>query len=77
VRKKAALVYDKLTKAGVEVLWDDRDVSAGEKFADSDLLGIPERLVVSEKALTAGQFELKDRQSGEVSMITDYAGTIL
>lgn len=77
VAKRAALIYDNLIKAGIEVLWDNRDVSAGEKFADSDLLGIPERLVVSEKALQGGSFELKNRQSGELSMITDYVGTIL
>lgn len=48
----AEKTYEQLTKAGVEVLWDDReDVSAGEKFADADLIGIPVRLVVSEKTL--------------------------
>lgn len=77
VGKRAAQIYEAVTKAGGEVLWDDRDISAGEKFADSDLLGIPERLVVSEKTLQSGQFELKNRASGEVSMITNYAGTIL
>lgn len=77
VGQKATEIYEKLTKAGVEVLWDDRDVSAGEKFTDSDLLGIPERLVVSEKALQGGTFELKQRASGEVTMINNYAGTIL
>jgi prolyl-tRNA synthetase len=77
VEQKAAEIYHRLTTAGEEVLWDEREVSAGEKFADSDLLGIPERLVVSEKTLETGQFELKNRQSGAVTMTTNYAGTIL
>jgi len=50
VKDKAFEIYEKLLAAGVEVLFDDRaDVSAGEKFADSDLIGIPYRLVVSSK----------------------------
>ena len=50
-----------LTEAGVEVLWDDRDARAGEKFADCDLIGIPLRVVVSEKTLAAGKFECVER----------------
>jgi len=42
-------VYKKLTEAGIDVLWDEREVGAGQKFADADLIGIPVRLVVSEK----------------------------
>src|SRR5260370_1233429 len=42
-------VYESLQKAGIDVLYDERDVSAGEKFAEADLLGIPWRLVVSPK----------------------------
>lgn len=53
-------LYEKLWEAGVEVFYDDReDASAGEKFADADLIGIPYRLVVSDK--TEGQVELKER----------------
>jgi len=53
--------YEKLTKAGIEVLWDNReDVTAGEKFADCDLIGIPARLVVSGKT-GKGKVELKMR----------------
>ncbi len=52
VASKADKVYEELKKAGIEVLFDDRvDVSAGEKFADADLIGIPVRLIVSEKTL--------------------------
>jgi len=59
--KDAAEVYKKLVAAGIEVLWDDREVSAGEKFADSDLIGIPVRLVVSDK--TGDKIEWKERAS--------------
>jgi len=57
-------LYRELTEAGVEVLYDDRDARAGEKFADSDLLGLPLRIVVSEKTLAAGKFECVERSSG-------------
>jgi len=57
----AKKVYETLIKEGVEVLFDDRDVSAGEKFADADLLGLPYRLVVSNK--TDGKIEVKRRNS--------------
>ena len=64
VQTEAAELYRELTSAGIEVLWDDRDVRAGEKFADSDLLGIPLRVVVSEKTLAAGKFECVHRGGG-------------
>lgn len=67
VTKEAAELYRELTEAGVEVLWDDRDARAGEKFADSDLIGIPLRVVVSEKTLAAGKFECVERASGHTS----------
>jgi prolyl-tRNA synthetase len=66
VINEAKELYRELTAAGVEVLWDDRDARAGEKFADSDLLGIPMRIVVSAKSLAAGKFECVDRKSGKV-----------
>ena len=65
VHKEAEELYRELTQAGVEVLWDDRDARAGEKFADSDLIGIPLRVVVSEKTLAAGKFECVERSSGK------------
>ncbi len=66
VSADAAELYRELTSAGVEVLWDDRDARAGEKFADSDLLGLPLRVVVSEKTLAAGKYECVERASGKV-----------
>lgn len=58
---RAAEIYNLLIKAGIEVLWDDRDVPAGVKFADADLIGNPYRIVVSGKSLAAGGVELKKR----------------
>ncbi|HVT01133.1 MAG TPA: aminoacyl--tRNA ligase-related protein [Patescibacteria group bacterium] len=59
--KYAEKAYEDLVNAGIEVLWDDRDVSAGEKFADADLIGIPTRIVVSDK-LGEGTIEVKSRK---------------
>jgi len=68
VQSYADQVYEKLLKAGVEVLYDDReDVSAGQKFADCDLIGIPVRLVVSEK--TAGKVEWKKRTETKTQLL--------
>jgi prolyl-tRNA synthetase len=68
--EEAEKIYQMLTKDGIEVLFDDRDVSAGAKFADSDLIGIPYRMVVSQKSLAAGGVEVKGR-SEEKSEIVD------
>lgn len=58
----ATELYDKLNNKGIEVLFDDRtDMSAGEKFADADLIGIPYRVVVSKRSLADGGFEVKKR----------------
>lgn len=70
VRGYAKEVYGDLQKNGVPVLYDDReDIRAGEKFADSDLIGIPYRIVISKKTLSEGKIELKDRKTGEVKML--------
>jgi len=72
VRNQVEELYTKLVKSGVEVLWDDRlDTSAGQKFADSDLIGIPSRVVASEKSLSQGGFELKNRSEKESRIITE------
>lgn len=68
---EAEAIYQELTEVGVEVLLDDRPkVRPGEKFADSDLLGLPYRLVVSRRALEADNFELIARQSGIIKTIS-------
>lgn len=69
VMKSANELYESLAKKGIEVLFDDRDARAGEKFADSDLIGIPVRVVVSEKTMAEGVVEVKDRKTGDVSKI--------
>jgi len=66
ISKTADALYDDLVRAGVEVLYDDRDARAGEKFADSDLLGIPKRIVVGKDAVATGQFEVVTRATGAV-----------
>ena len=66
----AESLYKTLTEQGVEVLFDDREASAGEKFADSDLIGIPMRVVVSEKSLEKGGVEIKERTTEEGQIIT-------
>jgi len=62
-------LYGELVHAGVEVLYDDRDLSAGAKFADADLLGLPTRAIVSEKSLAAGGAEVKGRTEKEARII--------
>lgn len=69
VRTEAQKLYDDLVSNDIEVLWDDRDLRAGEKFADSDLMGIPVRVVVSAKTMESETFEMKNRATGEVSMV--------
>ena len=70
VNKDAQALYDELTKKGAEVLYDDRSgVSAGEKFKDSDLLGIPYRIVVSKKTLAEGKYELKNRTETSARLV--------
>lgn len=66
VRAKAEELYAELEKRGVEVLMDDRTQSAGFKFADCDLMGIPLRLVVSPRALERDEAEIKIRSTGEI-----------
>jgi len=69
--KAADALYERLQTAGISVLYDDRDARAGEKFADADLLGIPYRVVVSQKTIESGKLELKKRTETEVQMLTE------
>ena len=68
VVKKSEKAYKTLLKSGIEILYDDRDVSAGEKFADSDLIGIPYRAVISKK--TGDKVELKKRSDEKTKLIS-------
>lgn len=67
--EKADEIYKTLLNAGIEVLYDDRDTSAGAKFADSDLIGIPYRLVVSQKTVEKDSVELKLRNKAEAELV--------
>lgn len=67
--EKAAEIYDTLTRAGIETLYDDRDTSAGEKFADADLLGIPCRVVIGRRSLESGNAEVKSRKAEEINAV--------
>jgi prolyl-tRNA synthetase len=70
VRAYADKVYDALRHKGTEVLYDDRSgLSAGEKFVDADLIGIPWRLVVSEKTLVHEKVEVKSRRDTKTSLV--------
>ncbi len=65
----AMMYYRDLTKAGMEVLLDDRDESAGRKFNDADLIGVPWKVIIGKRKLAEGAVELKNRKSGEVLVV--------
>ena len=71
VKTAAEKLYKELLQKGIEALFDDRDLRAGEKFADADLLGIPLRAVISEKTLKENKIEIKNRATGQISLITE------
>lgn len=79
VSVEANKIYESLVKAGVEVLFDDRmDMSAGEKFSDADLLGIPWRAVVSARSMKENGIELKKRaeEKGKIVTIDELLGYV-
>jgi prolyl-tRNA synthetase len=63
VRELSESLYDSLQAAGVEVLLDDRDARPGVKFADAELLGIPHRIVISDRGIDAGRLEYRNRRA--------------
>jgi prolyl-tRNA synthetase len=69
VREAVEMLYRQLNDAGIEVLLDDRDVRPGFMFADMELIGIPHRLVIGERALDQGKVEYRARTESENSMI--------
>lgn len=71
-------VYESLTKAGIEVLFDDRKESAGVKFADADIIGIPVRLTIGNRSLKEGKVEVKIRATGETTsyLVSDLADEV-
>lgn len=66
----AGVLYDSLIDKGMSVLWDDRDERAGTKFADADLIGIPHRIVVSQRLVEQGKLEYKSRASQQAELLT-------
>ena len=69
VSEQAEMLYAQLNEAGIEVLYDDRDERVGSKFADADLMGIPYRIVISERTVQQQEVELKARESTHTEMI--------
>ena len=65
VREAAETLYAELTEQGLAVLFDDRDARPGVKFADAELIGIPHRLVISERNLAADELEYRHRRESE------------
>ncbi len=70
IRKSAEKLYKDLQEKEIEVLYDDReDKSSGEKFAEADLIGIPYRIVISERTLEKDSLELKNRNKDKVELV--------
>jgi prolyl-tRNA synthetase len=69
VATAADALYDELRAKGIDVIYDDREVSAGVSFADADLLGVPVRVTVGSRGLERGIVEVRDRASGEVTEV--------
>jgi len=67
--KQADELYNRLTEMNVTVLYDDREARPGEKFADADLMGIPHRVVISDKTAAAKQYEYKARVASEAQLL--------
>jgi len=69
IKTRAELLYETLQKRNIEVLYDDRDESPGVKFADADLIGIPMRIVVSERTIAKDSVELKRRNEEKIKLV--------
>ena len=69
IQSAADQLHKDLTEAGAEVLYDDRDESAGTKFKDSDLMGMPVRIVISDKTMANNQVEYKLRKGGDAILV--------
>ena len=70
VNAAAESLYNELTARGIDTVWDDRGLRPGAMFADMELIGIPHRVVVSERGLAAGTLEYRRRDAAESSAIT-------
>jgi prolyl-tRNA synthetase len=70
VKKQTDILYQKMVKAGLEVLYDDReDVTSGEKLKDADLLGVPKRIIISSRTLQKKSLEIKERKTNKIKLM--------
>jgi len=69
LREATERLYMELQNLGLEILFDDRNVRAGVKFADSELIGIPHRLVISERSLAANEIEYQHRRDSKSQIL--------
>jgi prolyl-tRNA synthetase len=78
----ADALYEELSARGIEPLYDDRDARAGEKLADSDLIGIPTRIIIGKDTIQSGNIEVVNRATGEVKhvnrndLLASFAGVV-
>ena len=79
VRDEAEKIYRRLLEEKIDVLFDDRDARAGDKFSDSDLIGIPIRLTISRRSQKEGKIEVKHRSASQPESVTvaEFLKTIL
>ncbi|MBV9159417.1 MAG: hypothetical protein JO019_02345 [Candidatus Kaiserbacteria bacterium] len=71
LQAEADKLYEQFKENDIDVLYDDRDIRAGEKFADAELIGIPTRLVISEKTMQEGGVEVAERKSGSTTFVSE------
>jgi prolyl-tRNA synthetase len=69
VKEKTENLYEKLVAKGMEVLYDNRNISAGQKLVEADLIGVPTRIVVSEKTLARRSVEIKNRAEEKTELV--------
>lgn len=70
IKKQTDLLYQTMIKANLEVLYDDRkDITNGEKLKDADLLGIPKRIIISNRTLQKKSLEIKDRKTNKIKLL--------
>lgn len=70
VMARSDQMYQELVDSGISVIYDDRDIRPGEKFADSELMGIPHRITISDRLMAENNYEYTLRTSGETSILT-------
>ena len=68
--KKCIELHDLLEKIGIETIFDDRNESAGKKFSDGDLIGIPFQLIIGPRELKNGNIELKNRKTNDKEILS-------